>query len=285
MYVDERLAEIFAELQPGRDRGGQRGELPAVVTGRGALGAHRVVQPARAARPGSAAHLLGLPGGRPLRLGRVPRRVPPHPRRRSTRLRRVGALAGGARLSASSISSTSRPTSTSTCIPEEADYPRARPLGDRWQRLDSCVRAADADFELPGGGGRRRPPRLPEPGQPRLGRRRADAAAGRRPGENRPPRDREQGTAARPVELRDGMWGEEFVPQPAILPQVDLVITHGGNNTVTESLPLRQADDRAAAVLGPVRQRPARAGDRARRAPARPSSGTRASSPVQSTPC
>ena len=30
------------------------------------------------------------------------------------------------------------------------------------------------------------------------------------------------------------MWGAEFLPQPAILPLVDVVITHGGNNTVTE---------------------------------------------------
>jgi UDP:flavonoid glycosyltransferase YjiC (YdhE family) len=38
------------------------------------------------------------------------------------------------------------------------------------------------------------------------------------------------------LRLASNMTGAEFLPQPAILPQVDVVITHGGNNTVTESL-------------------------------------------------
>ncbi|OTF75395.1 hypothetical protein BLA29_006506 [Euroglyphus maynei] len=37
-------------------------------------------------------------------------------------------------------------------------------------------------------------------------------------------------------ELADNMWGEAFLPQVNILPLVDMVITHGGNNTVTETM-------------------------------------------------
>jgi UDP:flavonoid glycosyltransferase YjiC (YdhE family) len=38
------------------------------------------------------------------------------------------------------------------------------------------------------------------------------------------------------IELAPNMTGAEFLPQPAILPHVDLVVTHGGNNTVTEAV-------------------------------------------------
>jgi UDP:flavonoid glycosyltransferase YjiC (YdhE family) len=43
------------------------------------------------------------------------------------------------------------------------------------------------------------------------------------------------GPQAGQLELPDTIYGEEFLPQPSILPLVDAVITHGGNNTTTES--------------------------------------------------
>ena len=36
------------------------------------------------------------------------------------------------------------------------------------------------------------------------------------------------------LRLGERMYGDEFLPQPSILPQCDLLITHGGNNTVCE---------------------------------------------------
>src|SRR5205814_4454509 len=43
-----------------------------------------------------------------------------------------------------------------------------------------------------------------------------------------------KGPLADQIRLHDNMAGEGVLPQPAILPKVDVVITHGGNNTVTE---------------------------------------------------
>jgi UDP:flavonoid glycosyltransferase YjiC (YdhE family) len=37
-------------------------------------------------------------------------------------------------------------------------------------------------------------------------------------------------------ELADNMVGAEFLPQTSLMPHVDAVITHGGNNTVTEAM-------------------------------------------------
>jgi UDP:flavonoid glycosyltransferase YjiC (YdhE family) len=38
------------------------------------------------------------------------------------------------------------------------------------------------------------------------------------------------------IELAPNMVGAEFLPQTSVLPLCQLVITHGGNNTVTECL-------------------------------------------------
>jgi len=118
--------------------------------------------------------------------------------------------------------------------PEEADYPRARPLGPTWQRLDSCVRATEDDWtELEdfAGDGALVYLSLGSLGSAdvELMRRLVATLAGsshRFVVSKGPQHDQ--------YELADNMRGEEFLPQTTILPHVDLVITHGGNNTVTE---------------------------------------------------
>jgi MGT family glycosyltransferase len=119
--------------------------------------------------------------------------------------------------------------------PAEVDYRRTRPLGDRWQRLESCVRASDRDFQLPdslrGGDGALVYLSLGSLGSAdvELMKRLVDVLGAT------PHRFVvSKGPCHDEYELAPNMWGEEFLPQPSVLPQVDLVITHGGNNTTTE---------------------------------------------------
>jgi UDP:flavonoid glycosyltransferase YjiC (YdhE family) len=44
------------------------------------------------------------------------------------------------------------------------------------------------------------------------------------------------GPRADELELAANMTGQAMLPQTSVIPQVDLVITHGGNNTTTETL-------------------------------------------------
>jgi UDP:flavonoid glycosyltransferase YjiC (YdhE family) len=120
--------------------------------------------------------------------------------------------------------------------PTEADYDRARPLHPTWHRLDSCVRATDATWELPEALARRPGPlvylSLGSLGSADVGlmQRIVDVLGTT---ENRVIVSK--GPLADQITLHENMTGEGFLPQPAIIPLVDLVITHGGNNTVTEA--------------------------------------------------
>lgn len=125
------------------------------------------------------------------------------------------------------------PTLNLYLYPDEVDYARSDALDGTWHNLQSSVRATDAPWEPPVG---------PEPliylslgslgsGDVDLMRTLIATLAGtpyRVVVSKGPQHDQ--------LELADNMTGAEFLPQVSILPHVDLVITHGGNNTVTESL-------------------------------------------------
>jgi len=119
--------------------------------------------------------------------------------------------------------------------PREADYDRAEPLSPTWHQLDSTVRAADASWALPGHLADR-PGALLYLSLGSLGS--ADVGLMQRLvdllGRTEHRVIVSKGPLADQIRLHDNMTGEAFLPQPAILPLVDLVITHGGNNTVVE---------------------------------------------------
>jgi MGT family glycosyltransferase len=121
--------------------------------------------------------------------------------------------------------------------PEAIDYPRSRPLGPTWHNLGSSVRSTDEDWS---------PPQSVADGRGALIyvslgslgsgdvplMRRLVEALGATPHRyvvSTGPQHEE-------YELADNMVGAEFLPQVSVLPQVDLVITHAGNNTTTECL-------------------------------------------------
>ena len=117
--------------------------------------------------------------------------------------------------------------------PREADYERSRPLGERWQRLDSSVRSVDESFAPPRGDGALVYVSLGSLGSADVGlMNRLVASLAETPHRYVV----SKGPQHELIELAPNMIGAEFLPQPAILPHADLVITHGGNNTVTESL-------------------------------------------------
>ena len=121
--------------------------------------------------------------------------------------------------------------------PREVDYPRLRPLEGTWHNLESSVRTTDAEWSVPAeladGDGSLIYVSLGSLGSGDVPLMKdlvaALAETPHRYVVSKGPQHTE-------YELADNMVGDEFLPQVSVLPQVDLVITHGGNNTTTECL-------------------------------------------------
>ena len=123
--------------------------------------------------------------------------------------------------------------------PEEADYTGSRPLDDSWHRIESSVRLTDEEYVVPAAvADRPADSALVYLSLGSLGgadvelmQRLVDSLAGSR--------HRfivSLGPQADRITLPANMVGEQTLPQTKVIPQVDLVITHGGNNTTTEAL-------------------------------------------------
>jgi MGT family glycosyltransferase len=120
--------------------------------------------------------------------------------------------------------------------PRELDYPRATPPPGRWIALESCVRGAEAPWQ--------RPERTDE--RPlvylslgSLGS--ADVALMQRLIDTLADHAALElvvslGPQHELLRVPDHVHGSEFLPQTSILAQAAAVLTHGGNNTVTECL-------------------------------------------------
>ncbi|MBA3691150.1 MAG: glycosyl transferase [Actinobacteria bacterium] len=119
-------------------------------------------------------------------------------------------------------------------FPEVVDYPRSRALDPTWHQLNSTVRTSEAPFDvnehLPGEG-KVVYLSLGSLGCMDLGLMQglidALATTGHRTVVS-------MGPLGNQMTLGPNMYGGRFLPQPSILPQCDLLITHGGNNTVCE---------------------------------------------------
>ncbi|MFL5727418.1 MAG: glycosyltransferase [Chloroflexota bacterium] len=123
-------------------------------------------------------------------------------------------------------------------FPQVADYTDRRPLNQTWRRLDSSVRQTDGDVVLPSlltdrpGGSKLVYLSLGSLGSADVGlmKRLVSVLA------DTPHRFIvSKGPQHEDYELAPNMWGAEFLPQTKLIPLVDLVITHGGNNTTTEA--------------------------------------------------
>jgi MGT family glycosyltransferase len=232
-YVDERLVEILGEVAPDIVVEDNVVGFPAIpASGRPWV---RIVScnPLEVKDPSLPPTFSGLPLGDPsewdafrLEYGRQVREL--HESFSEFCVERGAAPLPGVELIHES------PWLNLTIYPAELDYPRDLSLGPHWCNLQTSVRSTDEPWTPPEVDGRA----LVYLSLGSLGS--ADVALMKelvaelaetphRYVVSRGPQHAE-------YELADNMVGAEFLPQTSVLPHVDAVITHGGNNTTTECM-------------------------------------------------
>ncbi|MBO0846459.1 MAG: glycosyl transferase [Nocardioides sp.] len=127
--------------------------------------------------------------------------------------------------------------------PLELDYTDLRPLDESWHRIDSSVRETDEPYAVP-------PALADRPQESAEGSGLIYLSLGSLGGADIGLMQRlidvlgttrhqvivSMGPRADELRLADNMTGAAILPQTTVLPQVDLVISHGGNNTTTEAM-------------------------------------------------
>ena len=233
-YVDERLAEIFAELEPDAIVEDNVCAFPAI--------------------PASGRPWVRIVSCNPLEL-KDPELPPPYSGLpvddrgewesfRAEYARAIGGMQAGFDEFCQDRGAPPLPAGefihTSAWLnlylyPRELDYRRSIPLEENWHNLESSVRGSDVPWTVPdglaGGEGALIYLSLGSLGSADvpLMERLVEALA------KSPHRYIvSKGPQHEAFELAPNMTGAEFLPQVSVLPHVDLVITHGGNNTVTE---------------------------------------------------
>ncbi|XP_054154076.1 uncharacterized UDP-glucosyltransferase YdhE-like [Oppia nitens] len=120
--------------------------------------------------------------------------------------------------------------------PKELDYEELYPMANNWKRVENFMRITNDTFSLPSQLASR-PGKLVFLSMGSFGC--ANLSLMTRLttilGKSRHRFIVSKGPLFESHDLPDNQWGQRFLPQTAILPLVDLVITHGGNNTVTET--------------------------------------------------
>ena len=147
-YVDDRLREIIDELDPAVIVEDNVVAFPALPASGRPVGAGRLLQPERDARPRRAARVLRLLEPGPLGLGGVLGGVRPRARGGARVVQRV--LRGAGRAAAAAAGLHPRvAVAEHVLLSREADFRRARPLDGTWLNLEASVRATDAPWDVP----------------------------------------------------------------------------------------------------------------------------------------